>query len=106
MQKEILSASKKGCIALAPCGAWHLCYGQLYLCINKDAAIRFCSFLHNIKMEMEVTHGLNKIFIETGIPTMKIALNAIEVEECLDLLNEAFLTISMRDLLGNSSESI
>lgn len=48
---------------------------------------------------METIHGYNKVFFDTGISQLRIALNEQEVEQIIDLMNEAELALSLNEIL-------
>lgn len=61
----------------------------------------FIRFLTHMKQQMLTTHGFNKIFFETGICNVRIALNEKEVDSLIDLMNEAELSLSLKELLAS-----
>lgn len=65
----------------------------------------FIEFLSKVRTDMETIHGYNKVFFETGLSQMKIALNQSEVNELLDVLNEASLALSIQDILQSDSSN-
>lgn len=54
---------------------------------------------------MDSIHGYNKVFFETGLSQMKIALNQSEVNELLDVMNEASLALSIQEILQKDSSN-
>lgn len=99
--KEILATSTEGCIAMAQDGQIHLSFGQLYFLFTREELVGFIRFLTGMNQQMKATHGFNKIFFETGICNMRIALNDRETTCLIDLMNEAELSLSLKQLLAS-----
>jgi hypothetical protein len=99
--KEILATSAEGCLAMANDGQLHLSFGQLYFTFTREELVGFIRFLTHMKQQMQATHGFNKIFFETGICNMRIALTCKETDHLIDLMNEAELALSLKELLAS-----
>ena len=99
MERKILTSYPFGCAALAPCGRIHICVHQLFFVFDRNEMSSFIEFLSRIRSDMDSIHGYNKVFFETGLSQMKIALNQTEVNELLDVMNEASLALSLGDIL-------
>lgn len=99
--KEILATNSNGCLALTSTGEIHLCFGQLYFVFSREELCSFIRFLLKTKKEMQETFGYNKIFFETGMNNLRIALSHKEIDQMTDLMNEAELSMSMKELLAS-----
>ncbi len=99
--KEILATTSEGCLALSNNGQIHLSFGQLYFVFTREELISFIRFLLKTKKEMTETFGYNKIFFETGMNNLRIALSHKEIDRMVDLMNEAELSMSMKELLAS-----
>jgi len=99
--KEILATNSSGCLALTTAGEIHLCFGQLYFIFSREELFSFIRFLLKTKREMQETFGFNKIFFETGMGNFRIALNHKEIEQIVDLMNEAELSLNIKELLAS-----
>lgn len=99
--KEILATNAQGCLALGSSGEIHLCYGQLYFTFSREELCSFIRFLLKTKREMTETFGFNKIFFETGMSNLRISLSKREIDQMVDLMNEAELSMSMKELLAS-----
>lgn len=102
----ILAQSTRSCIAKNPAGDIHVSLGQLFFQFQRQEMLQFLATLNRAFGEMQATHGFNKLFFETGIQSLKVCLSREEVEDLIDRMNEAELTLALGDLLegGNNSK--